>query len=606
MPHQPQPDFYRQREQRFRAAAATERARYEKFTWIRLIAFVFGMAVAILCASASWAYATAFAFVFLLGFYRFVQWHQRIDRQARRLEALAKVNDREARALDGDYADYPDGAEFIDHQHPYSFDLDLFGAYSLFQFLNRTATEGGRQQLANWLSGPAETEEIISRQSAVRDMAQQLDWRQQLQALGETLHEPPGRIAELKAWLADAPVAAHSPGLRAALWMAPLWFALVVWLWLVWLPWGVALLLMAPPAWLLARKREEVDRLHLRTGRVASLLRVYADLISQAEAGAFRDARLVGLSAVLAPTDALKASAALRQLAYYLGQLDVRYNVFSILLQFGGLWDLQWAYRIDRWKEAYGGRLFAWFEALAELETLASFGNLHYNYPGWAFAVITDQPRLEGQALGHPLIHERKRVANQISIGQPACLHLITGSNMAGKSTWLRTVGLNIVLGLSGAPACALALRLPQWQVYTSMRTQDALHESTSSFYAELKRLRFILEAAENPEKTGGRPVFFILDEILKGTNSRDRHTGARALIRQLIQGQGAGLVATHDLELGALEAQAGGRIENWAMEVAIEGAELRFDYQLRQGVSQSFNATLLMQRMGIKVELGA
>ena len=173
---------------------------------------------------------------------------------------------------------------------------------------------------------------------------------------------------------------------------------------------------------------------------------------------------------------------------------------------------------------------------------------------------------------------------------------------MAGKSTWLRTVGINIVLALAGAPVCATEFRLPLLQVYTSMRTQDALHESTSSFYAELKRLKFIIEAVEDPAKTNDIPVFFLLDEILKGTNSRDRHTGAKALIRQLIASRGAGLIATHDLELGALEAEAEGRIENWAIEVDIKDGKLFFDYKLKRGVSQSFNATLLMQQMGIKI----
>lgn len=598
----PTVDFYLQRSLRFAAEAEQERARYDRFTWVRLGVFVAGVILFMLLISVGWALAAPFAVVFLVGFYRFVVWHQGLYRHARYLSSLADLNKWEADALEGNYQAYGSGAEYVDAQHPYSYDLDIFGAFSLFQFLNRTVTVGGRHTLASWLSAPADEAEITDRQAAVQEMAAELEWRQQLQAGADGLYEEPDRLHALRAWLADAPVVAHSAWIKAALWVAPFWFSLVLVLWLVWLPWGVALLLLLPPGILLARKREEVDRLHLRTGKVSAMLSSYAGLLAHVEQARFGNARLQRLHEAFAPQQGVSASAALRRLSYCLGQLDVRYNVFSIFLQFGGLWDLQWAYQIDRWKAAHGTRLFAWFDALSELEALSSLGNLHFNQPDWAFAELTAAPQLTAEALGHPLIHARKRVVNDLSMATSGHLHLVTGSNMAGKSTWLRTAGLNIVLALCGAPACARKLSVPPLQVYTSMRTQDALHESTSSFYAELKRLKFIIEAVEDPAKTQGRPVFFILDEILKGTNSRDRHTGASALIRQLIKGQGGGMVATHDLELGALEAEAHGRIENWAMEVAIEDGELLFDYRLRRGVSQSFNATLLMQRMGIQI----
>ena len=263
---------------------------------------------------------------------------------------------------------------------------------------------------------------------------------------------------------------------------------------------------------------------------------------------------------------------------------------------------MQQAYRIDKWKATHKEQLPHWFEALAEIEALVSLGNLALNNPDWCQPEIQEQREFVANELGHPLIAADKRVSNTIQMPTQGHMHLLTGSNMAGKSTWLRTVGINIVLALAGAPVCAKNMKLPLLQVYTSMRTQDALHESTSSFYAELKRLKFIIEAVEDPAKTDGIPVFFLLDEILKGTNSRDRHTGAKALIRQLIASRGAGLIATHDLELGALEAEADGRIENWAIEVDIRDGQLFFDYKLKRGVSQSFNATLLMQQMGIKI----
>lgn len=243
-------------------------------------------------------------------------------------------------------------------------------------------------------------------------------------------------------------------------------------------------------------------------------------------------------------------------------------------------------------------KLPEWFEILQEFDAMVTLGTLHYNHEDWTIPNIDLAfTGLEGIELGHPLIDAKKRVPNDLIVPNSGHIKLITGSNMAGKSTYLRTVGLNIVLAMTGSPVCAKSLRLPILTVNTSMRTQDVLHESTSSFYAELKRLKTIIDSVENGEK-----VFFLLDEILKGTNSHDRHTGSRALIEQLIKSKGMGLIATHDLELGVLEAEANGTIENLCIEVMVEKDRLTFDYTIKKGVSKSFNATYLMRNMGIKI----
>lgn len=326
------------------------------------------------------------------------------------------------------------------------------------------------------------------------------------------------------------------------------------------------------------------------------MLAAYARLIQHIEAENFSTEKLQQLKAGFV-TSNIPASNAIDRLSYIISQLNVRYNAFAIILNLIGLWDLQWVYRLEKWKAAQRENLPRWFDALAEFETLASLGNLAFNNPDWVFPTLHDDTILVAEELGHPLINRKKRVTNDLTAPTQGHIKLVTGSNMAGKSTFLRTVGLNIVLAMTGAPACAKRLELPLLQVYTSMRTQDALHESTSSFYAELKRLKFIIEAVER-----GDNVFFLLDEILKGTNSNDRHLGSKALIRQLIESKGGGIIATHDLELGQLETQYGGAIENLRIEVEIKNDELYFDYKLKKGVSESFNATVLMQKMGIKV----
>jgi hypothetical protein len=592
--------MYRQRASVFGQQALAIRSRYDRLSWLRLIVFLVGVAFFLLLAGYKGWVAVAFAATFLYGFYRFVNWHQRLLRQATHLQALEKLNMQEALAVEGQWSSYADGAEYGDSRHPYAADLDIFGPYSLFQYLNRTVTKGGGSMLADWLAGPAEADEIAVRQAAAAELAAALEWRQQLQALGDGLQEPSGRVAILGDWLASPAVAAGNPRLGIVRWLAPLWFVGIMLAWVLWISWPAVVLLLSPVAWLLWTKRDEIDRLQRQTEKVAGILACYAQIIKLLEESAFEQPHLRQLQRALAEGEGGNASAALQKLAYYLGQLDVRNNIFAVVLQVSVVWDLQWVWQIDRWKMQYGDRLPGWFASMAQFEALASLANLRHNQPDWVYPQLTEETRLEAEAVGHPLLHDRKRVTNDVVIGSSVKMHLITGSNMAGKSTWLRTLGINIVLGQAGAVVCARRMQLSQWQVFTSMRTQDDLQESTSGFFAELRRLQQLMLALDASGAPGGRPVFYILDEILKGTNSRDRHAGARALIGQLIRKNGAGLVATHDLELTDMEAEAAGLIENWAMEVAIEGDELRFDYRIHRGVSQSFSASLLMKKMGL------
>ncbi len=320
-------------------------------------------------------------------------------------------------------------------------------------------------------------------------------------------------------------------------------------------------------------------------------------MIEHIEDENFESEKLKTLKQKLLNTDK-KASAQTKRLSYLIAQLNVRNNMFAIFLNLFGLWDLQWTYQLEKWKVQHQTLLPQWFDCLREFEAILSLATAFYNNPDWIMPQIVETDKVLAQAAGHPLIDSRKRICNDFSIPTKGHIKLITGSNMAGKSTLLRTVGLNVALANCGAPVCAEQFETPLLQLYSSMRTQDALHESTSSFYAELKRLKFIIEAVDNQEN-----IFFLMDEILKGTNSNDRHTGSKALIKQLIKNKGAGLIATHDLELGQLEASYGGAIENWCMEVEVQDGELIFDYKLKKGVSQSFNATQLMKNMGIKIE---
>lgn len=579
--------------------------RYERLSLVRLAVFIGAVLLTIFIWSLSWVAALLFIAVFIAAFYRFIVWHQAIQESARHHEELARINAGEMEALDHQFQQFPNGAHFLDMEHPYALDLDLFGEFSFFQYSCRASTSIGQARLASYLLQPiTKPEQLQQRQQAVTDLKEQLDWRQHFQAYGREAKDDPMHLGLLHQWLEDPPFVRNNRRLKLALYLAPFWFALGIVLWWTVFPWHIMLVFLIPTALILRQTLERVNFTHRRTTHAGDTLALYGTLIRHIEHHSFETPLLQQLQQQFVQEGA-PASKHIQRLAYIISQLNVRFNMFAIFLNIIGLWDLQWVYRLEKWKAELHDDLPRWFEALSEIEALSSLGNLWYNNPEWIMPTWSETPVLDAVNVAHPLIRRDVRVGNNLSMPTRGHIKLITGSNMAGKSTFLRTIGLNLVLAQAGAPVCAEKLKFSTMQVYTSMRTQDALHESTSSFYAELKRLKVIIEAVDNANRpeVDQLPVFFLLDEILKGTNSVDRHTGSAALIRQLIRQKGGGLIATHDLELGRLEAEADGAIENLRIEVEIKNGELDFDYKLKKGVSESFNATLLMKRMGIRIE---
>ena len=596
-------ELYHHRSIEFTTQAKSLKEKFIRYSFIRLILFIVGFGVMIvLGTTAGWLAGIGFIILFLLAFARFVAWHQKMQARQHHLEFLSQVNTLEGRCLEHDFSDFASGQQYLDPHHPYSVDLDLFGAHSFFQYINRTTTSIGQTHLASYLQKAASSSEIRSRHEAVAELSAMLDWRQDFQAYGLSTEDDSSHIQALRIWMQEPDFVRNNRALQWAFYLIPIWVIGGCLLVHFYLPWQAYLLVAALPGWILKKNLEQVNKTHIQTTHADKILSFYARLIAHIEQQkGFAATKLQKLQAVFLKKQP-SASVAIRRLSYIISQLNVRYNAFAIILNLLVLWDLQWVYRLEKWKAAQRDNLEDWFAALQEFEALQSFANLHYNNPDWVFPKMVDEGPVVAEALGHPLITEAKRICNDVDLPTTAHIKLITGSNMAGKSTFLRTVGLNIVMAMSGAPVCARQLRLPPLKVYTSMRTQDALHESTSSFYAELKRLKFIIEGVEHnqPDESG---VFFLLDEILKGTNSRDRHAGSKALIRQLIKSKGAGIIATHDLELGALEAESEGAIENLCIEVEVKGEDLIFDYKVKKGVSQSFNATQLMKRMGIRMD---
>jgi hypothetical protein len=587
---------YSERRDRFEKLADRYARQAGSLSLVRLVFFLVGAAILIWIYSLSWLACLIGLFVFIASFMWMVRAHQQKINRSRHFRLLAKINRIELKYREHQFQARPRGERYKTPTHFYTADLDFFGTHSLFQYLNRSETESGQDLLAGWLSASAEVSEIQERQEAIRELKEKLDWRQEWQARASRIQGDRRIEQALRNWLEDENLVVNHSGLRISLWLVPLGWIAVITAVILGVSWSLILLYLVFPAILLSRHASRVNRLHERTGKASDQLSGMGDLLAHLEVSSFGSIRLQGLQETLSG-DPVRLSRSFKQLSYFAAQLDVRNNVFAILLNLLMLWDYFWILKLEKWKKRERVRLPEGFRVMAEMEALQSLAANAFNNPDWAFPVFSKERHLCASGLGHPLIAAEKRVVNDLSMPLGYHMKLITGSNMAGKSTFLRSVGINLVLAHAGSPVCAQDLTLSPVQVFTSMRTQDKLSDSTSSFFAELKRLRKLIEEVEAKSDT----VFYLLDEILKGTNSRDRHRGGEALIRQLIQYPSAGLIATHDLELGKLEGEFPEQIENWRLEVEIEGDELDFDYKLKRGVSQSFNASILMRKMGIR-----
>ncbi|MBK8567995.1 MAG: hypothetical protein IPN76_32950 [Saprospiraceae bacterium] len=594
-------ELYQQRAKDFSLQASQLRSKYDRYSWVRLGVFLLGVGLVALLFTLHWAIGTVAAAIFLGGFYRLMQWHLALQTSANHAERLAAINDLEIRALAHEFKGFPDGARFLRQDHPYALDLDLFGPHSMFQACCRATTAIGQERLAQYLLEPAEMKAIANRQRAISELKPLLNWRQEFQARGLETTDDPAHLDVLRAWLNDPDLVRGNRFLTIASQLAPWYFFACFAIWLAYVPWPIFVVMLTPIFLILKKTNEQVAKIHLRTAYAEASLAAYGRLMKVVENQHFEAGFLQELQSKLISQDK-SASSAVGQLSYIIRQLNMRFNFFAIFLNIGSLWDLRYVLSLEKWRAAHRQHLPSWFEALQEMEALCSLAALWYNNPIWLLPTLATSSALDASGLGHPLIHPSKRRTNDFFIYHRGFIKLVTGSNMAGKSTFLRTVGLNIVLAQAGSAVCAGSLHVPPMQVYTSMRTQDDLSESTSSFYAELKRLKVIIEAVKNAGQQQ-LPVFFLLDEILKGTNSVDRHTGSAALIRQLIRLEGGGIIATHDLELGRMEAESNGRVENLCMEVEIRDGQLFFDYKIKPGVSKSFNATLLMRQMGMRYE---
>ncbi len=568
------------------------------FAWLR-----FGSIIAIFFAfyllwSMGWPYVMAATVVLLIIFIRLVYADLHHFEKIQRLKIKIQLYEKEIASLEGNTT-FDNGMRYSDAVHPYTSDLDIFGEYSLYQYLNRTTSEPGAITLAAFLKSTALPEIISKRQLAVKELSKITDWIKDLQVLG-TQHGLTSEIQlKLENWVKQPPEYLKSSSWNWLRYVLPSVILAITFLFIAQIVSG-SLFIFTLLAYLALNYQldKKIAPIHRQLDNIAGPLKTFSESIQLIEKRTFSSELLKEIQSHIQYQN-FTASGAIQRLGKILEKLDLRYNfVVSLPLNVFLLWNLQQVLSLEKWKQMHKGEVSKWLSVLAQFEALNSLAIFSYNHPRYAFPEIINEYFIaEGTSIGHPLIPEQKRIDNPVSIPSEGKIMLITGSNMAGKSTYLRSIGVNCVLAFCGAPVCAESFKISHVNLISSMRIADNLQESTSTFYAELKKLKAVIDRINAGEK-----MFVLLDEMLRGTNSNDRHTGSKALIRQLVEKKTAAIIATHDLELAAMKEPFAENILNYHFDVQVEKEELYFDYKLKEGVCTSMNASILMKKIGINM----
>ena len=553
----------------------------------------------------------------LAGFGYVLNRYNQIMHRRQHTAFLLEINEREISRAQNQFADLPSGESFLDPDHAYVSDLDIFGQHSIFQLINRSTTESGQVVLAEWLSEPAPKHVILERQRAIQELAPKLDWRQDLQASGMRHNNPRSDYNKFLTWIEKPVKLLPSQSKYLALSIPLSILATIAALNFYWSiyqtiylnqPFSLVSLLALIPILLINRQvlkrvrpiaEDMIDNTHHNT----KILGGYESLIAKIESEQFFSEYLLRLQSTFSENkySAVKEINQLKKILLMFQQRGTKRSVgrneFYTLLNNFWLLDIYWIIMTEKWIQKNQFRFRAWAVAVSEFEVLSSIAGLSYSNPSFTFPEIQEEPYcINFEMLGHPLIIAPRRVCNNFKLEGRGEIAMITGSNMAGKSTFLRTVGMNLVLALMGAPCCAKSGKVSNMQVFSSMRTQDNLAEGVSSFYAELKKIEQLLNLLKN-----GEAVFFLLDEMFKGTNSEDRYKGGVSLIRQLNELNAFGIISTHDLELARL---AGKHliVGNLSFNSKIQDDQMTFNYTLTEGICTDFNASELMKKSGINI----
>ncbi|MCP4314194.1 MAG: hypothetical protein GY790_23320 [Bacteroidetes bacterium] len=586
-------DIYSQRITSFQSAVSHHTRLMNYLSLIRLLSLVAMVWFIVLAIKhhnpVFYGCSAVMLIIFLLLVKRFI-----FQKDLRNLNTrLRKLNELETACLNHQFRDMPDGMEFADPSHPWSHDLDLFGRGSLYQYLNRTSTLKGKTILANILTTEPESQEVIeNRQRVIGNLKERIDFRQTFTARGAMFEEQEGDIAGIEKWLtSSAYITKHRWLFYLALGISALTIFIIVYGIIV--PGGTRYLLypllfnfavLSPFLARTGRYQQSISKKH-------NLLEGYALLLKLIAETPFENQELM--------ENQMKAKGGMREvvrLSKLLNLFDQRLNMLLGII-FNGLFlfDFIMLHLLERWKRKNRDMIMEWIHITGHTDALISLSGFAWNHPGFITPRIEgEQGPIEVKGLGHPLIRTDKRVDNDLSINDEQVV-IITGANMAGKSTFLRALGINTLLAYTGCPVCATTFRMGFIGLFSSMRTADSLADEESYFLAEIKRLQRIVKRME-----AGHPMLILLDEVLKGTNTTDKKLGSVGLITRSLPYPVKCFIATHDLSLGELEKMLPGKVVNYCFESYIQELELTFDYTIRKGIATNMNASFLMKQMGI------
>lgn len=531
----------------------------------------------------------------LVGFPFVLTWHKRKSTEILLRQTLIDININEINFLKNKDLPFADGNEFNDVSHPYTFDLDIFGNKSLFQYLNRTATNIGKMYLSSSLQSVFSNALIASKQAAIKELSEKLVWRQAIFAHAKIANDSKFVYTQLIDW-SLGPKAVVPVALRIFSIVSPLVLFTLLIVSLVadsGIYLNIAEGLFLVNLMVIGSQLKTIKQELVQTEKIESLIQQYSLIIEKIESEQFQSQYAQDLKGKLLFSNT-NASTQLNALSKHFARLQTVQNAVGSLLMNGFfLYHMHSLHALLKWKAEYAHMLAKWTTVIGEIEMLNSYANLSYNNPDFIFPELNTEYTIQLKDTGHPLIDVKKRVCNDVVFNEGNFI-ILTGSNMSGKSTFLRTLGVNVVLAGAGAPICASAASIHPLPVIVSMRLSDSLSDSESYFFAEVKRLKQLMQSLDQQK------CFILLDEILRGTNSDDKRSGTIEVIKKIITKQGIGIVATHDLEVCNTTAQYPEQLSNKCFEVEIINDELVFDYKLREGICKNKSATFLMKKMGV------
>lgn len=548
--------------------------------------------------------------------------YKNVENKKKYTTILDDINKNSIERLNGRWNLYEDtGEEFIDESHNYSYDLDIFGKNSLFQWINTSNTYIGRQKLKNALTEmPKDKQDIYDRQAAVEELAEKIYFRQRLEAEGKRILNSRQNPKELFLWMKQRNNMIIEKrvicGVRILSTVTTILTITLVTRIIAFLfrflldipifvpkifysvPYYIPVLLIVIQYIILMIKKEDRMKNLIIAEKYNNSISTYKNMLMLIEKHKFKSNYIINLYKKLYDADGKSSSRQISGFSRICECIASRRNMAYLILNPILMLDYHLTISLEIWKKNSGANFENYLNVIAELEALCSLAVIRYDNPSWSMPKIEDKKtRIIAENIGHPLLGE-KRVLNSIKVEEPHEVILITGSNMSGKSTFMRTIGINIILAYAGAPVCADIFNCPIMRLYTCMKTNDNLKEGISSFYAEMLKIKNIVEASKE-----GKPILFLLDEIFKGTNSKDRHTGAKILIKQLSRKGNIGFVSTHDIELGELEKESNLRVKNYHFSEHYYDNKICFDYKLKMGVSNTRNAMYLMKLAGIEIK---